>query len=81
MWEANFKKLADKACEIITGAIKNDEKLLILSTDLDSTTCSIVIYFLMKTHKMTYSAAMSLVKERWITLSINKMQHNFFRVM
>ena len=70
--EASFKKMADKVCDIIATALKNDEKLLILSTDLDSTTCSMIIYFLMKNYKMTYTNAMGLVRERWITLSINK---------
>ena len=72
-YDALFKKLGDKVSDIIASAISKDEKLLILSTDLDSMVCAMIIYYLMKSQKMNYTNAMSLVRERRISLKLHKM--------
>jgi len=72
-YDALFKKLWDKVSDIIASAISKDEKLLILSTDLDSMVCAMIIYYLMKSQKMNYTNAMSLVRERRISLKLHKM--------
>lgn len=50
-----FKKCGDQMSDLISKALDKDEKILILSTDLDNIVAALVIYSLMKTYKFSYT--------------------------
>lgn len=71
-FEASFKKLGDQISDLIQKSLDKDEKILILSTDMDNITAALIIYALMKNYKFNYTAALQLVRERRITVKLDK---------
>lgn len=71
-FDGAFKKLADEVSEMIQNALEKDEKILLLSSDLDNIGAALVIYFMMKNYKFSYTAAMGLIRERRISIKLEK---------
>lgn len=57
---------------MIKKALEKDEKILLLSTDQDNIVSAIIIYFLMKNYKFSYTNALSLIKERRMSIKLEK---------
>ena len=43
-------------------------KLLIMASDVDSSCCAAIVYYLMKEQNMSYSSATEIAKERRMSL-------------
>jgi hypothetical protein len=67
-----FVKACDKVIDEIHSCVSKDSKICILAGDLDNLSAAVIIYYLMKQHKMNYTAALSLVKERRISVKLEK---------
>ena len=55
--------------------------MLILSSDVDNLGVAFVVYYLMSQHKMNYSAAAALVRERRISLKFIQIIHSCFQTL
>lgn len=53
--------------------------MLILASDVDNLGVAFVVYFLMTQHKMNYSGAAALVRERRISLKFIQIIHTCFQ--
>lgn len=71
-FDGAFKKLADTVADLISKSLEKDEKILLLSSDQDNIGAAIVIYFMMKAYKFSYTAAMGLIRERRISIKLEK---------
>lgn len=80
-FDASFKKLVDRVYELIQSSVSKDEKILLLSSDLDNIGCACVVNFLMKGYKLNYTSALALLRERRISIKIEKQPHNYLRML
>ena len=71
-YDANFKKLAETVSDIISKALDKDEKILLLSSDQDNLVAAIMIYFLMKQYNFSYTNSMSMLRDRRISIKLDK---------
>jgi len=53
---------------------------MILGDDVDNHVSAQIIYYLMKVHKMHYTKALSLVKERRISVKLAQWVHNHLKL-
>lgn len=67
-----FKKLGDQVSDLIQKSLDKDEKILILSSDMDNISAALIIYTLMKNYKFNYTSALLMVRERRITVKLDK---------
>ena len=53
---------------------------MILGDDVDNHVSAQILYYLMKVHKMHYTKALSLVKERRISVKLAQWVHNYLKM-
>lgn len=71
-YAACFKKLADSVSDMIQKALEKDERILLLSSEQDNIVAAIIMYFLMKNYQFSYTNALTLVKDRRISIKLDK---------
>ena len=69
-FQKEFETLSNKVQKVITSCFDKDKKIMILGDDVDNHVSAQIIYYLMKVHKMHYTKALSLVKERRISVKL-----------
>ena len=80
LFQKEFETLSTKVQKVITSCFDKDKKIMILGDDVDNQVSAQIIYYLMKVHSMHYTKALSLVKERRISVKLAQWVHNYLKL-